>query len=269
MTLLSLAHLSMIDARPLELLAAARDGGFDGIGLRLNSSMRLPGGIDLVADPPSFREFRDQVADSGVAVADVEGFPLIPDTDMARFESVLDCTAALGCTNVLCTGLDPEPARRLENFVRLCQLAAPRGITVGLEFISWVPVNSFSAARAILAEAGQPNAGMILDALHLSRSGGSPNDLGGLAPFELSYMQLCDAPLAQPLPEDRATEARTGRLAPGKGELPLADLLRWLPADRHISIEAPVAANAHLDFTSRARRLAEDSRAFLALHGRA
>ena len=37
------------------------------------------------------------------------------------------------------------------------------------------------------------------------------------------------------------TEARTGRLFPGDGELPLAELLGALPAGASLAVEAPVA----------------------------
>ena len=53
---------------------------------------------------------------------------------------------------------------------------------------------------------------------------------------------------------DLIREARTGRLLPGEGVLPLAALVRALPATAVLSVEAPVRATAGLPALERARR---------------
>ena len=64
-----------------------------------------------------------------------------------------------------------------------------------------------------------------------------------MAPEWLHYVQLCDGPFQPILPDSTValTEARTGRLFPGDGELPLAELLGALPAGASLAVEAPVA----------------------------
>ena len=49
-------------------------------------------------------------------------------------------------------------------------------------------------------------------------------------------------------------EARTGRLLPGDGVLPLRELISALPIDAPLAIEAPVRATAHLPAIERAQR---------------
>jgi len=49
-------------------------------------------------------------------------------------------------------------------------------------------------------------------------------------------------------------EARTGRLLPGEGVLPLAELVAALPAAAAVAIEAPCRATAELPALERARR---------------
>jgi hypothetical protein len=74
----------------------------------------------------------------------------------------------------------------------------------------------------------------------------APADVAALPRRLLPYVQLCDGPFdpVQP-PEDVAlTEARTGRLLPGDGALPLRDLVAALPRDADLAVEAPVAALA-------------------------
>jgi hypothetical protein len=49
-------------------------------------------------------------------------------------------------------------------------------------------------------------------------------------------------------------EARTGRLLPGEGVLPLAELVTALPAGIPLAIEAPSRATADLPALERAKR---------------
>ena len=49
-------------------------------------------------------------------------------------------------------------------------------------------------------------------------------------------------------------EARTGRLLPGEGVLPLGELVAALPAGLPLAIEAPCRATADLPALERARR---------------
>ena len=80
--------------------------------------------------------------------------------------------------------------------------------------------------------------GMAATALHLARSGGTPEDLIGLEPRLLPYLQIADA-LAEPVDPSLAglrEEALHGRLLPGEGDLPLAALVAAVP-DVPLSVE--------------------------------
>jgi sugar phosphate isomerase/epimerase len=115
--------------------------------------------------------------------------------------------------------------------------------------------------------------GILLDALHFRRFGGTLEQLRSLDPGPLSYAQLCDAPLASPnglprprkLPRGQSTdgtdlqlESRAMRLMPGDGELPLAEFLAALPEGMPVSVEAPVLSLwetlTPVEFASRARQ---------------
>lgn len=266
MTTLSLAHLSMIEASPLELIDAAVAAGFQGVGLRINSA-NLPANVDLVKDRQALAEVKRRLADTGIVVADIEAFPIAEATDPKNFEPALDAAAELGAKNLLCVGGDNDYCRMLDRFVRFCELAHARDITVGLEFIPYQVIKTLGMAREMLARAAQPNAKLLLDVLHLSRSCGRPEDLEGLASNDFAFVQLCDARARRPAYEGLPNEARTDRFYPGDGELWLDRLMAYLPRDKHLSIEAPVAANAHLPFTERGKLLGQSTRRFLARHG--
>lgn len=265
MTILSLAHLSMIEATPLELIDAAVAGGFQGVGLRINSAT-LPGNIDLVKDRAALAEVKRRLKETGLSVPDVEAFALAADTDPRRYEAALDTAAELGAGRLLCIGADPDYARLLDNFVLFCELARARGIVVGLEFIPYLVIKTLGMARELIARAQRPNTGILLDVLHLSRSGGKPEDLSDMRADDYAFVQLCDARAKRPAYDDLPFEARNDRFVPGEGELWLDRLMPMLPRDRHLSVEAPVLATAGRSFAERARYLGEGTRRFLARH---
>jgi hypothetical protein len=75
---------------------------------------------------------------------------------------------------------------------------------------------------------------------------------------------ICDAVAAIPSESaDLIREARTGRLLPGEGALPLRDLVAALPPTIPLSIEAPVRASAGLPALERAQRAYRSMRALL------
>jgi sugar phosphate isomerase/epimerase len=92
---------------------------------------------------------------------------------------------------------------------------------------------------------------------------GRPADLAGIDASLFPYMHLCNAPAAVPLPDGLKAEARGKRFYPGEGELPLGELLRALPADIPISVEAPCARYADLPILERARICGAATRALL------
>ena len=81
--------------------------------------------------------------------------------------------------------------------------------------------------------------------------------MASVDPALLPYAQICDAGPDMPGPADTPAlirEARTGRLLPGEGVLPLAELVAALPEGLPLAIEAPCQATAHLPALERAQR---------------
>jgi sugar phosphate isomerase/epimerase len=109
----------------------------------------------------------------------------------------------------------------------------------------------------MVSRSERTNASVLIDALHFSRSGGLPAHVATVDPALLRYAQICDASADMPGPRDTArliAEARTGRLLPGEGVLPLRELVAALPAGAPLAIEAPCRATAHLPALERAQR---------------
>jgi sugar phosphate isomerase/epimerase len=71
--------------------------------------------------------------------------------------------------------------------------------------------------------------------------GGGALDLCAAPPGSIRAAQLCDAGAIAPASmHARITENRSGRLTPGKGTLPLKDLLAELPEATSISLAVPM-----------------------------
>jgi len=62
---------------------------------------------------------------------------------------------------------------------------------------------------------------VLIDVLHVFRSGGTPEMLAAVPADALGSVQLSDALQKDPTDSDIIAEAREGRLLPGEGELPL------------------------------------------------
>jgi sugar phosphate isomerase/epimerase len=257
---LSLAPLTINEAEPLELISAAAAGGFDAVALRVIG----PPGVetDVVAGA-QIPEIRKRAADLGIGIFSTTGIWLTPDFEASHAEHALANAAALGAQYCLAAGYDSDGSRLTANFATLCRAAAPLGLSIGLEFMPYLPVKNIGDAVRLSQAARQSNAGIIVDALHLARSGGAPTDLAAIEPSLICYVQLCDAPRQRPPMIERREESLRHRLYPGDGELPLFELMDALPHNITIDVEAPVAADAHLPFDERARRAGDATRRFL------
>ena len=255
---LSLAHLTVLDTTPPELVSVAAAAGFRTIGIRLTAtpSVGVPP-YDCMSDGPMLRETLARLADTGVAVLDTEFLRFEPDQPVGIPEHFLEASARLGAKHVLVMSAEPEEDRTLDRFCDLCDRAASYGLSVGLEFAVYTGVRTLAHAAKVIARAKRPNASVLIDALHFSRSGGLPAHVAGIDRSLLRYAQICDAGPEMPAPTDTPAlirEARTGRLLPGEGVLPLAELVASLPPETPLAIEAPCRATAELPALERAKR---------------
>ena len=263
MPLLSLAHLTVIDADPVTLIDAGAATGFDAVGLRIVPPLPTDTIIPVIGDPPLQRRIKARMQETGLSILDVEAIWLMPHTDIAAVEPALDVAADLGAKYVLTVGHDPDWGRMTANLARLCESANARGLRVMLEFIPYSHVRNLEEAHKLLAAAAPANAGLLVDAIHLSRSGGSPIDLAQYDASLFSYMHLCDVQRAPPPPEGLRAEARGGRLYPGEGELWLTEFVAAFPPDTPIVVEAASSRHSASPPLARARMAAVATRALL------
>lgn len=266
MPLLSLAHFTVIDADPIALIEAAQTGGYDAVGLRIVAPFPTDRIVPVVGDPDMIRRIRKRLADTGLRIFDVEAIWLSAESDVNSLEPALDVAVELSAKYVVVAGRDPDRGRLAENLARLCAAANSRGIRVMLEFLPYSEIRTLAESVALLTEVRPADAGVLVDALHLSRSGGNPADLTRYDPALFSYMHLCDAPALLPASEEVRSEARGGRLYPGEGGLWLREFIEAFPRNTPIAIEAPNVRRNGLTPAARAslamsgtRRLLEES----------
>lgn len=261
---LSLAYLTVFGCPPVEHVKIAAACGYDMASLRLIAPHGLELSHPIVGNAPLIREIKTAAADLGITFYDGEVFTLLPETDINSWLPVIQTAGEFGMPIMQITCEDPELSRAADNLGKIADAAAQHGVAMAIEFMRWRSTATIQDAARLSAAAGRPNVGILLDALHLSRSGGKPADVAALAEGEIRYLQLCDAPMLQP--KDNAAciaEARTARMFPGEGGLWLAELMAILPDDMVISIETPHRGDTSLDFAARAQIGMEKTRHFL------
>ncbi|WP_433241734.1 sugar phosphate isomerase/epimerase family protein [Streptosporangium sp. CA-135522] len=225
-----------------ERVHAAATAGFDSIGLTLEQYRDARrAGFDDAA-------MRDLLTEHGVRVAEVETrwdwAAGEADTQAAEEgELLFQVLDAFGCRRFNAMQFVPHPKDELVGrFAALCRRAAARQVTVALEFMPFSELRTLAQAWEVIAAAGEPNAGILLDSWHYHRSGGSPDLLTSIPADRIVSVQLNDA-----LPEpdaDPRHEARHLRLLPGEGSIALTDLLALL---RDHGVRAPMSAEVWSD----------------------
>jgi len=258
----SLAHLSLIACDCPALVRIAGAAGFDCVDLRLAPATPTDRAYSASQRFAVCRELLPMLRDTGVRVWDVEIVRIDAQTEPQAQLPLMEAAALLGARRLKVVADIEDESRIMDALSRLCELAAPLGLTVDLEYMVFSGVKSLEAALRIVRAAARPNLRVLVDALHWMRAGDSLAGLRAAGSDLLGYVQLCDGPLQGPgTRELLLLEARTRRLSPGAGEFPLADLLRVMPRDCVLSLEVPLPPGC--EALAHARQLLQSTRALL------
>jgi sugar phosphate isomerase/epimerase len=261
---LSLAYLTVFGCPPLDNVKIAAASGYDMASLRLIAPHGLELAHPIVGNAPLIREIKTVAADLDISFYDGEVFTLLPETDVESWLPVIETAAEFGMPIMQITCEDPDFSRAGDNLGRVADAAAKHDMRMAIEFMRWRSAATIQDAARLAAASGRDNVGILLDALHLSRSGGNPADVAALPEGLALYLQLCDAPAEQPADNTACiAEARTGRMFPGDGGLWLNELMAVLPRDIVISVETPHKGDSELSFTERAEKGMAATRCFL------
>jgi sugar phosphate isomerase/epimerase len=262
---LSLAALSLIQHRPLEALRAASLAGFTSVGLRLAA---IPGsGVDndLIDNAANRRELRQVMDDSGVRLLDAELFRFSPADGVPTPEEAMFAAASeLGARFVGVISYEADLGRAADLLGQLAGRAQEYRLSCLLEFMGFSGIKTLADARTVVDRSGAANAHLLVDTLHVARTGTSIDELARLDPRYFPMAQICDAASGsvERDPVKARTEAVSARLDPGAGVLPLTDVIRALPPAIPLSVEVPRPAGR--DAHEHARVLHATARATLA-----
>lgn len=244
-----------------ELAEAAVAGGFDAISatpaMALGAGRRstptvsyvdallgaLPGSPRIDAIEPGYRRFFEPGTDNSFRAAALTGAPVL---NVAHF---------LG---------GPAPLTEMvDAFGALCARAAAEGLRLTLEFIPGSGIPDLATALAIVTGTGAPNAGVLVDTWHLSRSGGTVADLAAAPPGTLTAIQVSDRCTAVP---EGTYVPMSDRLLPGDGDLPLAAIVETIctnSSDPIVSVEVFSSVLADLPPAQAARQAGDAFRRVL------
>jgi sugar phosphate isomerase/epimerase len=257
----SLAHLTVLQCSPPEMVSIAAKAGYQYVSLRMTAVTANERTYPLMDDRAMMKETKKRMADTGVGVLDIELARMDPQTEPETYLKFLEAGAELGARAVIAQLPDPDRGRATERFDRLCDLAQPFGLTVDLEFPSWTDTPDLKAAAAVIEAADKPNAGLLVDTLHFDRSRSSLEYLRSLPRDWFHFIHLCDAPAEIPTTtEEIIYTARAGRFFPGEGGLKLREILASMPTvpySLEIPNEALMKELGPEEFSRRAIRAAE------------
>jgi sugar phosphate isomerase/epimerase len=221
--------------------------------------MKVPGEFkEKPVDKGQVQATKTALASTGLKVLDVELARITEDVDPRSFERALELGGELGAKRMIMSAWTQSRDDRnflVDVYGETCDLAAPYGITVDLEFPSFSRLRTLDETLDIVRAADRPNGGILVDTLylHLSRV-----DLGELlhVPSELfHFLHISDClPGIADTREGMIQLARDARLYPGEGWIDFAGIIERMPTVDY-SIELPNQSRvAELGYEEHARR---------------
>jgi sugar phosphate isomerase/epimerase len=238
---ITLGHLTVERLAPPDVVSQAAAAGFTATGLRFWDGFTDVESYPLRPGSPMLKEVMTRLRSLDIKVIEIENIVLRPDTKVEIYRPIFEVGAMLGSKRVIVGSVVDDEALGTDIFAALCEVAAPHGLDIALEFyLKWHGCASLPQGIRIVSNAAQPNGKLLVDALHLTRSGAMPADLATVPPAMLASLQLCDASARKPVDlDDISQESRFSRLLPGQGGLPLAAILAAYPQGLPIGIEIP------------------------------
>src|SRR5260370_5053240 len=121
---------------------------------------------------------------------------------MSEHKRWIDIGVELGAKNGLCVSSDPDLSATAARLAELCVHAEGGRIRVALEFGVFTEVKTIGMARAVLDAVAHPLRALLIDPIHVDRSGATAADIAAVPPALFPYSQFCDASADRPDPTD-------------------------------------------------------------------
>ena len=208
-------------------IEAAAAAGFRGIEIFENDLLLYD------ASPAVVRRIAEDNNIDIIALQPFRDFECMPRQNMKknydRAERKFDTMAELNTdTLLICSNVSPacvdNPALAAEQFNRLADSAASRGIRLGYEALAWGRYTAnFTAAWDIVKQADHPNLGIILDSFHIFARGRDLSAIAEIPGDKITLVQIADAPW---LKLDVLQWSRHFRCFPGQGQFPVVEFMQ-------------------------------------------
>jgi sugar phosphate isomerase/epimerase len=255
---------------PVEFVHLAADLGCHAISMKARTGSHNPynpyghGEFSFLDDPGLRRRMTAALKDRDVSISLAEGFVVVPGANLADDLASLDVMWELGASRANAVTMDPDLGRSFDQFAAFAEVAAERGMQTTLEFSKSLTLSELDTALAAVRYVGRPDFRLLIDTMHVARSGSTAADLAAVDPRFIGYIQLSDSTMRQRGATYR--DDSTDRSIPGQGELPLAGILLALPAGLPVGVEAPMRSRAEqgLSVQECARLAVAGARAVLA-----
>ena len=169
--LIALASGVLPEFTPQQTASAAAGAGFKAVGLWVDTELWTP---------TTTREVRAILAGDGLVALDAEVIWIQPGPLDPKHLRIIDIAAEIGARNVLVVSSDPDKGTTANKLAALVDHARPGGVRVCLEFGAFTQIRDLPTALDVLDRTGLADAGLLIDPLHLARTGGCPEDLIGL-----------------------------------------------------------------------------------------
>jgi sugar phosphate isomerase/epimerase len=244
--IISLAAGTVLDVPPAGMAAVAVAAGFGGAGVWFDP--------DSWTDATT-RAVATAFAETGVIPLDIE--PIILGRSVDPGDHLVDVAMEIGVRHVLVASGPAERGAVVERIGQLAARATGSDVTLVLEFLPIFSVATLADAYSIVAELGAPNVGILVDTLHLDRSGSSVRELTSIDGSLFPYVQLADAGADAPTTRDALREeALHGRLLPGEGVLALDEVLEAIPyVPISVELRSRLLMERYPDPVARAKRV--------------
>lgn len=264
MSYLSLGYLTL-SADPAETVTAAAEAGFPSVGIRITGRRKADPGPDIIGNLANIKEIRRRADDGGIRLSNVSAYHIWDDLTHDDMDRLLETLVGLGAPIVVTNKYIPNDQQFLDLIVPFAEKARKVGIRLAIEFMKYSEAKTIAHSVEIAEKSGQSNIGILIDPLHLDRSGATNADVAAVPPERIAFAQLCDAMKRSDNPsiETLAGEARSARLEPGKGEFDLYGFLDALPREIEMEYEVPRADHVDLPLVERTKHAYGAFRAYM------
>ena len=261
-------HTWTLDSTPLiEILRIAPRAGWNAVELRHADFMRAAeAGTSRPALTDIIRASRVKVATLGTEYGWMFGAGPEQRRLFDGLAETCGTAKALGCELIMsATGPGSGSVKQAAASLREAGgIVEAHGLRLAWEYSSQhESINRLAIAREILALAGHPRCGLLLDAYHLERSGSGGRGFEDVPAGEILAFQYSDVPPGPPPGGLRPAD----RLPPGRGIVRWRDVLGLLLEKSYtgyLSYEAPNPAAWSRPPEDVAREAAEATRALIA-----